>query len=89
MAKSKNPKARFTTTLFLKAWKDCGEKAKTHDEFILMMRAKSGDKTYPEARILERIAAFTKDLKAAKIKPPKYPKKRVSAAVSAALALGW
>ena len=53
------------------------------------MRAAAEDPDYPEHRIAERLEVFTKDLKAAGITPPKYPKKRLPAAVSAARALGW
>jgi hypothetical protein len=82
-------KSRFTAKKFLEAWKAHGEPAKNWDAFVAKMRKASGDDHYPEERIAERIEQFTKDLKAYNYPVPKYPKKRVPAAVGAARALGW
>jgi heme oxygenase len=83
------PAKRFGTKQFLEAWKKHGETARNWDVFVKQMRLAARDASYPEHRIAERIEQFSKDLKEAGIKPPKYPKKRLPAAVSAARALGW
>ena len=81
--------SRFGTRSFCEAWKSVGATAKNWDAFVAGMRAAAKDDDYPEHRIAERIEVFTKDLKGAGIKPPKYPKKRLPAAVAAARSLGW
>jgi heme oxygenase len=80
---------RFGTKQFCEAWAMMGSSCKNWDAFVAAMRAAAEDPDYPEHRIAERLEVFTKDLKAAGITPPKYPKKRLPAAVSAARALGW
>ena len=80
---------RFGTKQFCEAWDLNGPASKSWDGFVAAMRDAAGDPDYPEHRIAERIEVFTKDLKAAGYTPPKYPKKRLPAAVSAARALGW
>mgnify|MGYP003126163423 CR=1 FL=1 len=80
---------RFGTRKFCEAWALNGPAAKNWDAFVAAMRDAAGDEDYSETRIAERLEAFTKDLKAAGITPPKYPKKRTPAAVAAARALGW
>lgn len=80
---------RFGTKKFCAAWAKHGPNSKNWDAFVASMRKEAGDKDYPEDRIADRIEAFTKDLKAHGIKPPKYPKKRMPAAVAAARALKW
>ena len=82
-------KTRFTAKKFLQAWKDMEGKAKKWPDFVAGMRKAAGDAHYPEDRIQDRIEQFSKDLKKAGYNPPKYPKKRVPAAVGAARALGW
>ncbi len=83
----KPKKPRFTATKFLKAWK--ANEAKNWDDFVAHMRAASGQPNYSEATIKERIETFSKDLRSAGYKPPKYPKKRRPVAIGAAIALGW
>jgi|ETNvirnome_2_300_1030623.scaffolds.fasta_scaffold03355_4 hypothetical protein len=85
--KKKPKKPRFTATKFLKAWKE--HKTKNWDDFVAHMRAASGQPNYSEATIKERIETFSKDLRGAGYKPPKYPKKRRPVAIGAAIALGW
>jgi len=80
---------RFGTKKFCAAWAKHGPTSKNWAAFVKNMRAEAKDSSYPEDRIAERIEGFTKDLKAHGIKPPKYPKKRMPAAVAAAAALGW
>lgn len=90
--KTSKPKAkqnRFGTKAFCEAWAMHGPKAKNWDDFVKKMKASSGTTTYPEDRIAERIEGFTADLRKHGFKPPKYPKKRVPAAVAAARRLGW
>tara|TARA_R110001583_G_scaffold53175_1_gene164313 strand:- start:191 stop:460 length:270 start_codon:yes stop_codon:yes gene_type:complete len=79
---------RFGTRRFCEAWAE-NSKAKNWNAFVAAMRKAAKDDEYSEARIAERLEAFTKDLKAAGITPPKYPKKRTPAAVAAARSLGW
>ena len=81
--------SRFGTKQFCEAWAKYGPTSRNWDSFVEEMRMAAKDPDYPEHRIAERIEAFSKDLKAAGIKPKKYPKKRLPAAVSAARALGW
>ncbi len=80
---------RFGTKAFCAAWAEHGPKSKNWDDFVGKMRAAAKDPAYPEERIAERIEGFSKDLKKHGIKPPRYPKKRVPAAVAAARRLGW
>jgi len=90
--KTSKPKAkqnRFGTKAFCEAWATHGPKSKNWDDFVGKMRKASGHTEYPEDRIAERIGAFSADLQKHGIKPPKYPKKRVPAAVAAARRLGW
>jgi uncharacterized protein (DUF3084 family) len=80
---------RFGTRAFCEAWATHGPKAKNWDDFVEKMRVSAGDPDYPVSRIAERIESFTGDLRKHGISPPKYPKKRVPAAVAAARRLGW
>ena len=87
--KKKAKQKRFGTKAFCEAWATHGAKSKNWDEFVGKMRTAAGDPAYPEMRIAERIEGFTADLRRHGFKPPKYPKKRVPAAVAAARRLGW
>jgi len=80
---------RFGTKKFCAAWAKHGPSSKNWAAFVENMRKEAGDSQYSEDRIAERIEAFTKDLKSHGIKPPKYPKKRMPAAVAAARSLKW
>jgi hypothetical protein len=89
MSRKEKAQSRFGTRSFCEAWKSVGASTKNWNAFVEGMRKAAKDPHYPEHRIAERIEVFTKDLKGAGIKPPKYPKKRLPASVAAARSLGW
>jgi hypothetical protein len=83
MAKKKETK-RYTGKLFCDAWVEIGAKCKkdkkNYAEFIKLMAKASPTDDYSTAQVERRLNTMLKALKKDGIKPPPYPKERVSQA---------